>query len=67
MPVSIAKIMNSVNLPSKQTVIFGFDNGETGISHDFSLPELEDDMILVRNCWISIVSSPYHQPIGVLV
>ena len=50
MPVSIANMMNSVNLPNKQTVIVGFDNGEIGISHDVSLPELEDDMILVRNC-----------------
>lgn len=35
--------------PFKQTAIVGLADGNVGISHDVSLPLLEDDMILVKN------------------
>lgn len=36
-------------LPLKQTAIVGLADGGLGISHDVSLPLLEDDMIMVKN------------------
>jgi NADPH:quinone reductase-like Zn-dependent oxidoreductase len=35
--------------PLKQTAIVGYADGSLGISHDVSIPLLEDDMILVKN------------------
>lgn len=36
-------------LPETNTAIVGLEDGSLGLRHDVPLPELEDDMLLVRN------------------
>src|SRR5437764_8390500 len=42
------------NLPSTQTAIVGLPGGELGISEDVRLPELENDMIIVKNVAVAL-------------
>ncbi|KAF5004820.1 hypothetical protein FDECE_8697 [Fusarium decemcellulare] len=41
-------------IPSRQVAIVGMDDGTLGISEHVPLPELEDDMILVRNAAVAL-------------
>jgi NADPH:quinone reductase-like Zn-dependent oxidoreductase len=41
-------------IPSTQTAIVGLPGGALGISQDVCLPELEDDMIIVKNVAIAL-------------
>jgi NADPH:quinone reductase-like Zn-dependent oxidoreductase len=43
-----------VNLPFTQTAIIGLPGGALGISQDVRLPELEDDMIIVKNVAVAL-------------
>ncbi|KAI1772859.1 zinc-binding dehydrogenase family oxidoreductase [Hypoxylon cercidicola] len=42
------------NLPSKQTAVVALGDGSLGVSHDVSVPTLEDDMILVKNAVVAL-------------
>ncbi|KAE8163276.1 chaperonin 10-like protein [Aspergillus tamarii] len=41
--------MTAFRIPPMQTAIVGMASGSLGVSHEAKVPELEDDMILVRN------------------
>lgn len=43
-----------LNIPSTQTAIVGLPGGELGISQDVRLPELEDDMVIVKNVAVAL-------------
>jgi NADPH:quinone reductase-like Zn-dependent oxidoreductase len=42
------------NIPSSQTAIVGLPSGALGISQDVPLPELENDMIMVKNVAVAL-------------
>lgn len=44
----------SVQLPVKQTAIVGLDDGNIGLERDVDVPQLADDMILVRNIAVAL-------------
>lgn len=41
-------------LPSMQTAIIALEKGKLAISHDVQLPDLEPDMVIVRNRYVAL-------------